>query len=179
MLNETIQESINKQISLEFGSSQAYLAMAAYFENLNLTGFAHWFRVQAQEEVVHAMKFFDYVNDRGGRVRIGAVSEPQNEYASPLDAMEQALGHERKVTASIHAIHDLAVREKDAATQSMLKWFIDEQVEEEKSANEIIQQIKLVGGDGLGLYMIDRQLASRPGTGIGATSAGEAGAEAE
>lgn len=177
MLKENIQQAINRQIDLEFASSHAYIAMAAYFESLNLTGFAHWYRVQAQEEVVHAMKFFDYITDRDGRALVGGITEPQNEYTSPLAAVEAALAHEQRVTASINAIYELAVREKDAATQSMLKWFLDEQVEEEKSATEIIQHLKLVGGDGLGLFMIDQQLAGRGGAGIGGGGAGEPAAE--
>jgi ferritin len=165
MLSETVQQALNKQITYEFSAAHAYMAMSAYFESLNLTGFAKWFRVQAGEEREHALRFFDYVNDRGGRVTLGAVAEPQGEFASPLDAMEHALQHERNVTAAIHSIYALALRENDYATQSMLKWFIDEQVEEEKNADEVIQRLKLVGDDGTGLLMIDRQLAERGGAG--------------
>jgi ferritin len=167
MLPESIQAAIDSQINLEFSSSQAYVAISAYFESLTLDGFAHHFRIQAQEEIVHAMMFFDYVNNRNGRVLLGGLPEPQNEFASPLDAAEAALEHEQKVTASINALYELAIREKDPATQSFLKWFLDEQVEEEKLADDLIQQLKLVGGDGVGLYMIDRQLAARPGSGLG------------
>ncbi|ABU59338.1 ferritin [Roseiflexus castenholzii] len=163
MLSESIQQAINKQITHEFSASHAYMAMAAYFESLSLTGFAHWFRVQSEEEREHALRFFDYVNDRGGRVTLGAIDEPQNEFASPLDAFEHALAHEQRVTAAIHAIYTLAAQENDYATMSMLKWFIDEQVEEEKSAQEIIQHLKLIGDDGAGLLMLDRQLAEREG----------------
>jgi ferritin len=163
MLSETIQQALNKQITYEFSASHAYMAMSAYFEALNLGGFAHWFRVQSEEEREHAERIFDYVNDRGGRVTLSAIPEPQNEFSSPLDALEQALQHERNVTAAINDIYALAVREMDYATQSMLQWFVDEQVEEEKSADEIIQRLKLVGGDGTGLLMLDRQLAERGG----------------
>lgn len=173
MISETVQSSINRQINLEFASSQAYLAMSAYFETVNLTGFAHWFRIQSQEEIVHAMKFFDFVNDRGGRVTLGAISEPQVEFGSPLEAAQLALEHERKVTASINDIYNLAAREGDYATQSFLKWFLDEQVEEEKNADDLIQQLKLIAGDGVGLLIIDRQLADRLGTGLGVTAAGD------
>lgn len=171
MLSETVQQALNKQITYEFSAAHTYMSMSAYFESLNLTGFASWFRVQAEEEREHAERFFDYVNDRGGRVLLGAIPEPRSEYSSPLDAMEHALKHERSVTAAIHDIYALATRESDYATQSMLKWFIDEQVEEEKNADEVIQRLKLVGGDGTGLLLIDRQLAGRRG--------GEAEAEAE
>jgi ferritin len=167
MIKETIQAAINRQISMEFASAQAYLAMAAYFEDRNLTGFAHWYRVQAGEEIGHAMKFFNYLTDRNGRALLSGLPEPQNEFGSPLDAAQAALGHEQKVTASITAIYELAGREGDPATQSFLQWFLDEQVEEEKNADEIIQHLKLVGNEGVGLYLLDRQLATRPGVGLG------------
>ncbi len=161
MLSEKIQQALNRQITFEYAASYTYLAIAAYFESLSLTGFAHWFRVQSDEERGHALRFFDYVNDRGGRVMLGAIEEPQNEFSSPLDAFEQALAHEQRVTAAIHGIYALAEQERDYATMSMLKWFIDEQVEEEKSAEEIIQHLKLIGNDGVGLLMLDRKLAER------------------
>ncbi len=161
MLSESIQQAINKQITYEFSASHTYMAMAAYFESLSLTGFAHWFRLQSEEEREHALRFFDYVNDRGGRVTLGAIDEPQNEFASPLDAFEHALAHEERVTAAIHAIYALAAQENDYATLSMLQWFIDEQVEEEKNAQEIIQHLKLINGDGTGLLLLDRRLAER------------------
>ncbi len=161
MLSESIQQAINRQITYEFAASHAYMAMSAYFEAMALSGFAHWFRVQSEEEREHALRFFDYVNDRGGRVALGAIEEPQNEFASPLDAMEHALAHERRVTAAIHAIYALATQENDYPTISMLKWFVDEQVEEEKNAEEIIQHLKLVGSDGAGLLMLDQRLAER------------------
>lgn len=163
MLSEKIQQALNRQITYEYAASYTYLAMAAYFESLSLTGFAHWFRVQSEEEREHALRFFDYVNDRGGRVSLGAIDEPQNEFASPLDAFERAFAHEQRVTASIHAIYTLAAQENDYATMSMLKWFIDEQVEEEKSVNDIIQHLKLIGDNGVGLFMLDRKLAERAG----------------
>ncbi|HWQ13611.1 MAG TPA: ferritin [Roseiflexaceae bacterium] len=171
MLSETIQQALNRQITYEFSASHAYMAMSAYFESLHLRGFAHWFRVQSEEERQHALRIFDYVHDRGGRATLGALAEPQSEFGSPLDAMEHALQHERNVTAAINTIYALAVKEGDYATQSMLTWFIDEQVEEEKSADEIIQRLKLVDGDGAGLLLIDQQLAARQ---AGAASAGAA-----
>ena len=119
MLSESIQQAINKQITYEFFASHAYMAMAAYFESLSLTGFAHWFRLQSEEERKHALRFFDYVNDRGGRVILGAIDEPQNEFASPLDVFEHALAHEQRVTAAIHAIYALAAQENDYPTLSI------------------------------------------------------------
>ncbi|MGB9736985.1 MAG: ferritin [Chloroflexus aggregans] len=163
MLSEQVLQALNRQITYEYAASYTYLAMAAYFESLSLTGFAHWFRVQSEEEREHALRFFDYVNNRGGRVMLGAIDEPQNEFASPLDAFERVLAHEQRVTASINAIYALAAQENDYATMSMLKWFIDEQVEEEKSVDEIIQHLKLIGNDGVGLLLLDRQLAERSG----------------
>lgn len=163
MLSEQVLQALNRQITYEYAASYTYLAMAAYFESLSLTGFAHWFRVQSEEEREHALRFFDYVNDRGGRVMLGAIDEPQNEFASPLDAFEHALAHEQRVTTSINSIYALAAQENDYATMSMLKWFIDEQVEEEKSVDEIIRHLKLVGDDGVGLLLLDRQLAERSG----------------
>lgn len=172
MLSQPLQNAINKQIGLEFASAHAYLAMSAFFEARNLPGFAHWYRVQAEEEVVHAMKFFDYLNNRGARVQLEGVAAPLTDFSSPLDAAQQALGHEQKVTAAINQIYEIARAEGDPATQSFLKWFVDEQVEEEKTADELIEQIKLVGDGGLGLFMIDRQLAARPGAGLGLPSPG-------
>ncbi len=176
MISETLQQAINKQITMEFSASHNYLAMSAYFEALSLRGFAHWFLVQSQEEVVHAMKFYNYLNDRGGRVSLGTVPEPQGEFASPLDAAQKALEHERRVSAAINAIYSLATHEDDHATTSFLKWFLDEQVEEEKNADELIQQLKLIGTDNLGLFMIDQRLLARPGEELGA-AAGEASAD--
>jgi ferritin len=163
MLSETVQQALNKQITYEFSASHAYMAMAAYFESLNLAGFASWFRVQSDEEREHAERIFDYVVDRGGRVALGPLPEPQSEFANPLDAMEHALQHERNVSAAINEIYALATRENDYATQSMLRWFVDEQVEEEKNADDVIQRLKLVGSNGTGLLLIDRQLAERGG----------------
>lgn len=161
MLSESIQQAINKQITFEFSASHAYMAISAYFETMALSGFARWFRVQSEEEREHALRFFDYVNDRGGRVVLGALDEPQSEFGSPLDAFEHALAHEQRVTAAIHAIYTQATQQNDYPTISMLKWFIDEQVEEEKNAEEVIQHLKLIGNDGPGLLMLDQRLGAR------------------
>jgi ferritin len=163
MLSETVQQALNKQLTLELAASHNYLAIAAYFEALNLEGFAHWFEVQSNEEREHAMKFYEYINDRGGRALLAALGDPQSEFGSPLDAAQQALHHEQRVTAAINGIYELAGKEGDYATQSMLKWFIDEQVEEEKNADLLIHKLKLVGDDGPGLLRLDHELASRGG----------------
>jgi ferritin len=161
MLSKTIQSAINDQIKHEFFASHLYLAMSAHFETINLPGFASWMRLQSDEERGHAMKFFDYINDREGSVELQAIDQPPGEFQSPLDVFQQALDHERRVSALIHRIYELAVRENDYPTQTFLQWFINEQVEEEKSASQIIEQLKLTGGNSAALLMLDREMAAR------------------
>ncbi len=161
MLNKKIQDTINTQINAETYSAYLYLSMSAYFESINLKGFANWMRVQAQEELVHAMKFYDYVNGRGGRVVLRMVEGPPSEWNSPLAALEHTYRHEQKVTGMIYNLVNLAIEERDHATHSFLQWFISEQVEEEASANEILQKLKLLGDAPGGLFMLDRDLATR------------------
>lgn len=163
MLNPTVEQALNDQIQKEFHSAYIYLAMSAYFEAENLPGAAHWMRHQAEEEQEHAMKIFDFVNDRGGRVALQAIGEPAAVYSSPLAVFEAAYAHEQKVTKSIHDLYALAVKEGDYPTQVMLQWFIDEQVEEEKNASAIVAQLHMVGDSPAALFMIDRQLAARSG----------------
>jgi len=160
-IGKTVQDAINEQIKNELYSAYIYLAMSAYFEGAGLSGFAHWMRAQAAEEEEHAMKFFDFVFDRGGRVELQAIDKPPFEWASPLAAFEHALAHEQKVTAMIHDIYTLAGKENDYATQVMLHWFIDEQVEEEKSASAIVDQLKMIDVKGTGLMVLDHKLGSR------------------
>jgi ferritin len=161
MLGRVVQDSINEQIKNEFYSAYLYLSMAAYSEASNLPGFAHWFRLQSQEELTHAMRFFDHVHDRGGRVLLHAIDLPPLEFESPLDVFEQTLEHERTVTAMIHRLYETAEQEKDYATQVELQWFIAEQVEEEKTASQIVETLKEVGDTSQGLLLLDRQLGSR------------------
>jgi ferritin len=163
MLNKTVQGAINDQIKNEFYSSYLYLSMSAYFETQSLPGFASWMRAQSQEEHAHAMKFFDFVNDRDGTVELQALDQPPGEFQSPLDVFQQALEHERKVTALIYRLYELALKESDYATQTLLQWFITEQVEEEKSASQIVEQLKMTGGDSTALLLLDRELAGRGG----------------
>jgi ferritin len=137
--------------------------MAAYLEAINLNGSAHWMRVQAEEEMEHAMKFYDFVYDRGGKVELEAIDKPPTEFASPLDVFEKVYAHEQKVTGLINDLYALAVEEKDYASQVFLHWFIDEQVEEEKNADAIVQRLKFVGDKGHALLLIDRELAARGG----------------
>lgn len=163
MLNKKIQDAINEQIKNELYSAYIYLSMSAYFESMNLAGMAHWMRLQSNEEVEHAMKFFDYVHDRGGRVILGAIDQPPTEWKSPLAAFENAYEHEQKVTGMINNIYALAVKENDYPTQVMLQWFIDEQVEEEKNASTIVEQLKMIGDSTNGLMMLDHRLGERDG----------------
>ena len=161
MLKKNIEQAINRQINAEFWSAYLYLSMSTYFHSLNLNGFASWMRVQAQEELTHAMRFYDHVVERGGRVKLTSIEAVPTEWKSPLHAFEDTYAHEQKVTGLIHDIMKQAVEEKDYATMNMLQWFIDEQVEEEASADEIVQKLKLVGKEGSGLFMIDQELSQR------------------
>ena len=161
MLDPVNQDALNKQINHEFYSTYFYLSMSAYFETLNLRGFAHWMRVQSQEETSHAMKLFDYIHDRNGHVVLEAITQPPVEFQSPIDAFQRALAHERKVTETIHRLYGLAVQEKDYETQVELQWFIAEQVEEEKQARQILDQLKLIGDHGAALYLLDKELGER------------------
>ena len=160
-IGKKMQDAVNKQINRELYSGYMYLSMAAYFESENLKGFAHWMRKQAGEEKKHAMKFFEFVTERAGRVSLEAIEKPPHSWKSPLGAFEDALVHEQKVTQMIYGLADLAESEKDRASGSMLKWFIDEQVEEENSANEIVQKLKMIGNSGSGLVMLDKELGKR------------------
>ena len=163
MFSSKVQEAMNEQIKNELYSAYIYLSMAAHFEAVNLPGFAHWMRMQSNEEVEHAMKFFDFINERGGRVELRAIEGPQVEWGSPLEIFETALGHEQKVTGMINNIYEIAVEEKDYASQNMLQWFIDEQVEEEKSAGEIVETLKMFGERDTVILLLDRQLGERAG----------------
>lgn len=161
MLSKPIYQALNDQVAHEFYAAHLYLAMSAYFEAHTLPGFARWMRRQSEEERAHAMKFFDYINDRGASVELQAIDQPPGEFQSPLDAFEQALRHEQKVTGLIHNIYALALAESDYATQAMLHWFISEQVEEEKSASQVIEQLKMTGGESSALLLLDRELGGR------------------
>jgi len=156
-----MEDAISEQINAELYSSYLYLAMAADFESKNLSGFAKWMRAQTQEEVVHAMKFFDYVYERGGRVKLEALAKPPAEWESPLAAFEAAYTHEQKVTALISALVELAIEQKDRATENMLRWFVAEQVEEEASAAAVVQQLRLAASAPGALFMLDRELGQR------------------
>ncbi len=161
MIDGRTQEALNKHANAEFYSSYLYLSMSAYFQSINLTGFAHWMRVQAREELAHAIKFYDQVIERGGRVSLQVVEAPASQWDSPLAAFEEAYRHEQKVTGLINQLVDDAVQSKDHATNAFLQWFVSEQVEEEASVDAIVQKLKLVGGAPGGLFMIDHHLGER------------------
>ncbi len=156
-----VQDAINEQIKNELYSAYLYLAMAAHFEAESLGGLASWMRVQAREEVTHGMKLFDYLNDRGGRVELKAIAAPPATFESPLAMFKQAYAHEQEVTASIHALYALAARENDVATQAALTWFVNEQVEEEKTAADIVARLEMVGEHRSALLMLDHALGHR------------------
>ncbi len=161
MLSNKMEEQLNKQVNAEMYSAYLYLAMSAYFEDRNLSGFANWMYVQAQEEMTHAMKIYRYINDRGGRVNLEAIDAPPKEWDNEIQVAKQVYEHEQKVTKMIHDLVDLARNEKDHGTDNMLQWFVSEQVEEEANADELLQQLKFIEGKGQGLLMLDRELAKR------------------
>lgn len=161
MLGKKLEVKINDQINKELYSAYLYLSMAAQFEAENLPGFASWMKKQAAEEQEHAMKFFGYVNERGGRVVLEAIEKPETEFGKPVEVFAEVLAHEQKVTGLINDLYALALEEKDYASQSFLQWFIDEQVEEEASAGGILESLKMIGDKGHALLMIDHQLGAR------------------
>lgn len=161
VIKDKVVKAINKQINAELYSSYLYLAMAAYFEAENWPGFANWMHIQAKEENSHAMKFYKYVFERGGRVVLDAIDAPPAEWKSPLAVFEEVYAHEMKVTALINDLLAVAKKEGDAATESMLKWFIDEQVEEEANALLIVEQLKRIKDSANGLFMMNHELGER------------------
>jgi ferritin len=161
MLSPKLQEAFGKQINAELFSSYLYLSMAAYFEAEDLKGMAHWMQIQSGEEKAHAMRIFDFVNDRSGRVTLGQIDAPKTEWKSPLEAFEDAYKHEQKITGMIGDLFNLAAAERDGASHDFLEWFCREQVEEEANSQLIVAQLKLVGDSGLGRYMLDQQLGQR------------------
>jgi ferritin len=161
MISPRMQDALNIQIRNEFYSSFAYLSMSAHFEHQNLPGFASWMRVQAGEEHVHAMKIFDHVLDRGGEVSMPAIAQPPVKFGAPVTVFEQALEQERTVTRSIHDLYALAMEEKDYPARVFLDWFVNEQVEEEKTAELIAEQLRMVGEDRAALLVLDRELGQR------------------
>jgi ferritin len=161
MLSKKMEEALNEQINAEAYSAYLYLAMAAYFESENLPGFANWMRIQVQEETIHAMKFFDFVNERRGRVVLETIEQPAKEWKSPLAAFEASFEHEQMITGRISDLVNLAVEEKDHATNAFLQWFVTEQVEEETSVDRVVQMLKMADKAPGAVFMIDRELGRR------------------
>jgi len=158
MLDAKLESALNEQINHELASAYLYLSMAAHFEAGNLPGSAKWMRRQAKEEQVHAMKIFDYVNDRDGRVRLQTLAQPPVEFESTLEVWERTLAHEQKVTGLIHALYALALEAKDYPTQALMQWFVTEQVEEEKTARTILEQVRKIGAASSAIFFLDRHL---------------------
>ncbi len=162
MIDEEMEEAINDQINAELYSAYLYLSMAADFSEKGLDGFEKWMHSQAMEEVNHGMRLYNYLENRGGRVKLEAIEKPQIEWGSPQEIFEDAYEHEQYVTSRINDLADLAEEKNDRATLQMLQWFIDEQVEEEESAEEILDKLEMVGDDGRGLLMLDKEMGQRP-----------------
>lgn len=162
-ISTKMSEAINKQINKELYSGYLYLSMSTYFASNNLSGFAKWMRLQAKEEQSHAMKFYDYVLERGGIVDLFAIDMPKSDWKSPLEVFEFTYAHEQKVTEMINNLMDFSKSEKDFATEEMLQWFVKEQVEEEANASYILEKLKLVKDNVGGLFIIDGELGKRGG----------------
>ena len=161
MLSEKMLDALNGQLNAELYSAYLYLSMNAYFKSINLDGFANWMHYQAQEELAHSMKFYDFINQRGGRVKLQGVEAPPGDWSSPLAVFEATLEHEQKVTGLINDLVEMALEERDHATNIFLQWFVSEQVEEEESVTGVLEQLKLMGEAKGGLFMIDRELSKR------------------
>ncbi len=160
-MNQVVNDAINRQIQKEMFSSNLYLSMSAYYASKNLSGFAKWMELQAGEEMVHAMKLFHFLLQRGGKPEIAAISAPQTDWASPLKAFEDAYHHETLVTSWIYELVAIARKENDFASDNFLQWFVTEQVEEEATSIEIVEKLRLIGDHPQGLFMMDMELGKR------------------
>jgi len=161
MLKKKIEDALNKQVNAEIFSAYLYLAMNAYFEFRNLSGFGNWMRIQAMEEMTHAMKIYDFINERGGRAILTAINGPKNDWQSIIEVFEETYAHEQKVTGLINDLVNLAQEEKDHATTGFLQWFVTEQVEEEANASRLLEESKRIGDEGSVLFLLDRELKLR------------------
>lgn len=161
MLSKNLEKEINEQINAELFSAYLYLSMSAYLAENNLSGFSNWMKVQFEEEQFHAMKFYNYVLERGGKIELDKIEKPQITWAKTLDVFEDSLKHEEYITSRINNLVNIAIEEKDHATVNMLQWFIAEQVEEEANVSEILDQLRLIDGKGSGLFMLDREAKLR------------------
>lgn len=161
VIREKVAKAINKQINAELYSSYLYLAMAAHFESINWKGFGHWLKVQSKEEYGHAMKLYEYVIERGGKIALTEIATPKSEWKTPLAAFEEVYAHELKITSLINDLAKMARDEHDYATENLLQWFVNEQVEEEANAVNIVENLKLTNNAAAGLFIIDQQLGAR------------------
>ena len=161
MLNDTMLDTLNEQLNGEIYSSYLYFSMAGYFESLSLKGFANWMEIQAQEEIMHAHRIYKYIVDKGSRPRMAPVDAPPHDWESPLDAMEKVYAHECTISQQINACVTLSLQENDHSTNTMMQWFVSEQVEEEASADEVVQKLKLISDNSTGLFLLDSDLGKR------------------
>ncbi|MEA4957897.1 Bacterial non-heme ferritin [bioreactor metagenome] len=161
MVNAKMEEALNKQLNAELYSGYLYLSMAAYFEEIDLGGFANWMRVQAQEELSHGMRFYDYIVQRGARVTLSEIEKPQSSWESPVDVFEHVLSHEKTVSGLIDDLVDLSIEERDHSTNNFLQWFVAEQVEEEESASSALNKVKLANESSNGLFLVDSDFGTR------------------
>lgn len=161
MLKKSIEAALNHQVNAEFHSAYLYLSMSSYFQSIGMAGCANWMKVQYQEELAHANHFFDYVLERGGRVRLTPIGEVEVDFKNVMHVFEETLTHEINVTGLINNLMDIAIKESDHATKSFLQWFVDEQVEEESNVEQILNNLKLINGEGQGLLMLDREMQAR------------------
>lgn len=163
VMDERVANAINAQVTMEFQAAYLYLGMSAWFDSQKLPGFAHWMRLQAKEEVVHAEKFIDHLLDRGAVLELGAIAAPPTDFGTVREAIEAVAAHEEKVSASIHAIYDTALNAGDHASRPLLNWFVEEQIEEERVARDLIDRLDLAGDDRAALIAIDQELGKRVG----------------
>lgn len=161
MLNQRVQDALNEQITREISSGYIYLQMAAWCEDHNLPGFANWMRIQWKEELAHAMILFNYMHEVGGMAKLGEIEQPPYEYETIIDVFKKVLSHEQFVTASINNLMTIAIEEHDYATKNRLEWFVEEQVEEEATASDILGKLEMIGGKGSAMLMLDKDLATR------------------
>jgi ferritin len=160
-MDQEMQDALNQQINKELFAAYLYLAMCAHFESRSLNGFARWMRAQAREELDHAMRIFDHLNERGAKVELAALDEPSRDFGEPVGVFQQALDHEKAVTRTIHRLYDMAMKKHDHATQLLLEWFITEQVEEEDSVGTVVDQLRMAGDNQAAILMLDRELGAR------------------
>jgi len=161
MISQSLTDALNEQLRQELYSSYLYLAMSAYTDSQNLPGFAHWLRIQANEEQAHAMRFYEFILDRDGRVQLQSLPQPPRDFGSPLDLFEQVLAHEQEITSLIEQLYRKAAAAQDHATQIFLEWFITEQVEEEKTATQLLETLRMAGDNKVALLMLDREVGAR------------------